>query len=111
MEIKQGEIYLSDLNPVKGHEQAGYRPVLVIQNDILNQYLSTVVILPITSNLKHKENLTVYFLSNEASSMKDDSLALLFQIRTIDKLRLKKKVGEVSQSEFYKIKRKMNNIF
>ena len=111
MEIKQGEIYLSDLNPVKGHEQAGYRPVLVIQNDILNQHLSTVVILPITSNLKYKENLTVYFLSKEVSSMKNDSLALLFQIRTIDKSRLKKKVGGVSQSEFYNIKRKLNNIF
>jgi mRNA interferase MazF len=111
MEIKQGEIYLSDLNPVKGHEQAGYRPVLVIQNDILNQYLSTVVIIPITSNLKYKENLTVYFLSKEVSSMKNDSLALLFQIRTIDKLRLKKKIGGVSQTEFYKIKRKLNNIF
>ncbi len=111
MEIRQGEIYLSDLNPVKGHEQAGYRPVLVIQNTILNQHLSTFIILPITSNLKYKENLTVYFLSKEVSSMKNDSLALLFQIRTIDKSRLKKKVGGVSQTEFYNIKRKLNNIF
>lgn len=111
MEIKQGQIYLSDLNPVKGHEQAGYRPVLVIQNDILNHNLSTVIILPITSNLKHKENLTVYLLNKENSSMENDSLVLLFQIRTIDKLRLKKKIGEINQEEFYKIKRKLNNIF
>lgn len=111
MEIKQGEIYLADLNPVKGHEQAGYRPVLIVQNDILNNNLSTVIILPITSNLKYKDNLTVYFLSKEVSSIENDSLALLFQIRTIDKLRIKKRVGAVTQMEFYKIKKKMNNIF
>jgi mRNA interferase MazF len=111
MQIFQGEIYLSDLSPIKGHEQSGYRPVLIVQNNILNQNLSTVVIIPITSNLKHKENLTVYFLKKENSFLKNDSLALLFQIRSIDKSRLIKRVGNISGEEFLNIKKKLNNIF
>lgn len=109
--IYQGEIYLSDLNPTKGHEQSGHRPVLIMQNNILNQNLSTVVIIPITSNLKHKDNLTAYYLKKESSFLKNDSLALLFQIRSIDKLRLIKRVGNVSGEEFLNIKKKLNNIF
>jgi len=109
--ICQGEIYLSDLSPTKGHEQSGYRPVLIMQNDILNQNLSTVVIIPITSNLKYKDNLTAYFLKKENSFLKNDSLALLFQIRSIDKSRLIKNVGGVNREEFLNIKKKLNNIF
>ncbi len=111
MEIKQGEIYLANLNPVRGHEQAGYRPVLVVQNDILNQNLTTLVVLPITSNLKYRNNLTVYFLGRENSSIKEDSVILLFQIRTIDKIKIKKKIGKISQEEFLKVRRKLNNVF
>jgi mRNA interferase MazF len=62
MRIEQGDIFLADLNPVKGHEQAGFRPVLIMQNNILNQHLSTVIIVPITANLKAKGAHTQYMV-------------------------------------------------
>ncbi|MFA6917848.1 MAG: type II toxin-antitoxin system PemK/MazF family toxin, partial [Candidatus Gracilibacteria bacterium] len=90
MKIEQGDIYMANLNPTKGHEQAGMRPVLVMQNDILNKNLSTVIIAPITSNLSSKGLLTTWFLSGKTSGLNIDSVVLLFQIRTVDKLRLEK---------------------
>jgi mRNA interferase MazF len=111
MEITQGDIFLADLNPVKGHEQAGFRPVLVLQNNILNRHLRTVVIAPITSNLQLKGFMTTFFLNNKNSKLKKDSLALLFQIRTIDKSRLVKKTGELNQNNFSHLRVKLMRIF
>ena len=91
-QIKQGQIYFANLNPIKGHEQGGYRPVLILQNDILNKFLNTVIIAPITKNLKAKGYLTTYFLNKKTSGLKFDSVVLLFQLRTIDKKRLINKV-------------------
>ena len=111
MIIRQGDIYLVDLNPVKGHEQAGLRPALVVQNDILNENLSTVVIAPITSNLKAKGKLTTSFLSKNTSHLNQDSVALLFQIRTIDKGRLGKKIVRLNREEFIRIKEQLRFVF
>ncbi|MBU4332552.1 type II toxin-antitoxin system PemK/MazF family toxin [Patescibacteria group bacterium] len=111
MTIHQGEIYLANLNPIKGHEQAGFRPVLILQNNILNKNLSTVIIAPITSNLKAKGRLTTYFLSKEISGLDRDSVVLLFQIRTLDKERLQKRVGILSKEEFREIKQQLRFIF
>ena len=111
MRIEQGGIFLADLNPVKSHEQAGFRPVIVMQNDILNQYLSTVIIAPITANLKAKGKLTTYFLSNNISKLDKDSVVLLFQIRTIDNDRLQKKISNLSKEEFLQIKNQCRFLF
>lgn len=111
MEITQGDIFLADLNPVKGHEQAGFRPVLVLQNNILNLHLNTVVIAPITSSLQLEGFMTTFFLDNKNSKLKKDSLALLFQIRTIDKSRLVKKIGELNQNNFSHLRVKLMRIF
>lgn len=111
MNIAQGEIYLADLNPIKGHEQAGKRPVLIMQNNILNKNLNTVVIAPITSVIKDKWIYTTYFLSKETSLLNKDSLVLLFQLRTIDKQRLKTKLSKLSEIEFLKIKNQMKFVF
>lgn len=94
-EVRRGQIYLADLSPVKGHEQGGYRPVLVLQKDILNRNLSTVVIAPLTRNLNAKGLLTTWFLAKKQSGLKFDSVVLLYQIRTIDRRRLVKKVSEL----------------
>lgn len=110
-EVKQAEIYFAYLDPVKGHEQAGNRPVLILQNDILNKHLNTVVIAPITSNLNAAGYLTTYLLDKKTSKLKTDSVVLIHQIRTIDKVRLKKKSGALSMEEFRKIKAKMTLIF
>ena len=63
--VRQGDIFTADLNPVKGHEQAGFRPVLVLQNNILNANLHTVIIAPVTKNLRARGYLTTYFLDKK----------------------------------------------
>lgn len=102
---------MADLNPIKGHEQAGFRPVLVMQNDILNANLNTVVIAPITSNLSAKGKLTTYFLSRIASRLNQDSVILLFQIRTIDKSRLRRMIARLSKEEFFRIREQLRFVF
>lgn len=111
MPIHQGDIYLADLSPVKGHEQAGFRPVLVMQNDILNANLNTVVIVPITANLNAKGKLTTYFLPRTISRLNQDSVVLLFQIRTIDKERLRKIIARLGRDEFVSIREQLKFVF
>ena len=111
MTIRQGDIFLADLNPIKGHEQAGYRPVLIMQNDSLNRNLNTAIIAPITSNLQAKGKLTTYFLSKKDSKLGKDSVVLLFQIRTLDIRRLQKKVICIKKENFLEIKRQLKFIF
>ena len=81
MTINQGDIYLA--NPIKGHERGGYRPVLVIQGNIANKCLNTVIIVPLTSNLDAKYKKGTYFIPRNISGLIFDSVALIFQIRTI----------------------------
>lgn len=109
--MRQGEIYLANLNPAKGREQAGFRPVLVMQNDFLNKNLSTVLVAPITSIVEKKGLLTTHFLAKKKSGLPKDSLALLFQMRTLDKMRLKKKVGKLDPAEFARVKGQLKFVF
>lgn len=100
MQILQGSIFMADLNPVKGHEQGGYRPVLVMQNSILNKNLNTVIVAPITKNLKAKGFFTTYYLPQNSSRLDFDSVVLLYQLRTIDKSRLKTRVSTLNSALF-----------
>ena len=109
--IRQGEIYFADLNPIKGHEQSGIRPVLIVQNDFLNKNLNTVIIAPITTNLSAKGMLTTFFIDHTSSGLSRDSVALLFQIRTIDKIRLKIKAGKISNQQITKIREQLSFVF
>ena len=111
MKLNQGDIYLANLNPTKGHEQSGYRPVLVIQNDFLNKNLNTVVVAPLTTNLQAKDKLTTFFLPVSDTDLKQHSVVLLFQIRTIDKNRLNKKVCTLKANIFYDVKKQLNFVF
>lgn len=111
MHAKQGAIYFADLNPVKGSEQAGFRPVLVAQNDIMNKYLNTTVIVPITSNLKYKKYITNLFLPKETSGLPQDSVALAHQVRALDVSRLIKKAGKLSAEDMQKLKRCLSLVF
>jgi len=94
--IKKGDIFLVNLEPVKGHEQGGIRPSLIIQNDIFNKFSPLTIIAPITSKIYSKEYSTNVFISKEDSGLEKDSTILLNQIRTIDKHRLIKKIGELN---------------
>jgi mRNA interferase MazF len=93
MMINRGDIFLADLEPVKGSEQGGKRPVLIIQNNISNKYSPVTIIAAITSKVFEKEYPTNVFLKKEESGLDRDSTILLSQLRTVDKKRLLKKVG------------------
>ena len=95
MNIKRGEIYYADLSPVIGSEQGGIRPVLIVQNDVGNRYSPTVIAAAITSQ-RDKTKLPTH-ISVEASDcgLAKDSIVLLEQVRTIDKQRLKEKMGSL----------------
>ena len=109
--INQGDIYLANLDPIKGHEQAGVRPVVILQNNVLNRNLNTVIVAPLTSNLSAKGRVTTCFLPKKKAGLKIDSVALFFQIRTLDKSRLIKEVGHISKKDFSQIRVKMMRVF
>jgi mRNA interferase MazF len=94
--IKRGDILYADLSPVIGSEQGGVRPVLVIQNDIGNKYSPTVIVAAITSQINKAKLPTHVEIKAEEYGISKDSVILLEQIRTIDKKRLKEKVGHLS---------------
>lgn len=93
--VHRGEIYYADLSPVVGSEQGGVRPVLIIQNDVGNRYSPTVIAAAITSQ-REKAKLPTHISLNAAEcGLTKDSVILLEQIRTIDKQRLKERMGEI----------------
>ena len=94
--IKRGELYYADLSPVVGSEQRGIRPVLVVQNDVGNKYSPTVIAAAVTSQINKARLPTHIELSATQFGLSKDSVVLLEQIRTIDKKRLKEKIGSLS---------------
>ena len=97
--IHRGEIYYADLSPVVGSEQGGMRPVLIVQNEVGNKHSPTVIAAAITSKMD-KAKLPTHIAVKESSScgLAKNSVVLLEQIRTIDKTRLKEKMGELDTS-------------
>ena len=91
--IKQGDVFYADLSPVVGSEQGGVRPVLVIQNDIGNKYSPTIIIAAITSQINKAKLPTHVEITGQEYGLPKDSVILLEQIRTIDKKRLREKIG------------------
>ena len=93
MIVKKGEVYYADLNPVIGSEQGGCRPVVIVQNNTGNLYSPTTIIVPVTAR-KRKKALPTH-IKVKGAGLPKKSIALLEQLRTIDKSRLKEKVGEI----------------
>ena len=91
--VKRGELYYADLSPVVGSEQGGIRPILIVQNDVGNKYSPTIIAAAITSQLNKTRLPTHVDLSGYG--LPKNSVVLLEQIRTLDKKRLKEKIGEV----------------
>jgi len=101
--VRRGDIYYADLSPVVGSEQGGVRPVLVVQNDIGNKYSPTVIVAAITSQI-HKGKLPTHVeISASEYGLPKDSVILLEQIRTIDKKRLKEKIGYLTPEMMEKV--------
>lgn len=93
MIVKRGDIFYADLSPVIGSEQGGVRPVLVIQNDIGNKYSPTIIVAAITSQINKAKLPTHIEITAPEYGLPKDSVVLLEQIRTIDKKRLREKIG------------------
>lgn len=101
--IKRGEIYFADLNPVIGSEQGGIRPVVILQNEIGNQYSSTTIVASISG--KHEKKKTPTHITVECEGLYKPSIVLLEQIRTIDKCRLIKYIGTFDNETMEQIDR------
>ncbi len=103
MVVKRGDIFYADLSPVIGSEQGGTRPVLVVQNDIGNKFSPTVIIAAITSQINKAKMPTHIEISANDFGLAKDSVILLEQIRTIDKRRLKEKIGRLNDELLVKV--------
>ena len=95
MQIKRGDMFYADLSPVVGSEQGGIRPVLIIQNDMGNKYSPTVIAAAITSQMNKTGLPTHINIDSDTCGLKSNSVVLAEQIRTIDKSRLKEKIGHI----------------
>lgn len=103
MQIKRGDIYYADLSPVIGSEQGGIRPVLIVQNNIGNKYSPTVIAAAITSQINKAKLPTHIEIRAEDYGLSKDSVILLEQIRTIDKKRLREKIGHLDTKNMHKV--------
>lgn len=101
--VKRGDIYYASLSPVVGSEQGGVRPVIIIQNDIGNRYSPTVIVAAITSQINKAKLPTHVEISSEEYGLNKDSVVLLEQIRTLDKRRLKEKIGRMTNGDMRKV--------
>lgn len=101
--VKRGDMFYADLSPVVGSEQGGVRPVLIVQNDIGNKYSPTVIAAAVTSQINKAKMPTHIEIDAEAYGLAKDSVILMEQIRTIDKKRLKEKIGRIDDELMEKV--------
>lgn len=94
--ISRGDIFYADLSPVTGSEQGGFRPVLIIQNNVGNRHSPTVIVAPITARMQKHHLPTHVPLKQAVKGIKHDSIILLEQVRTIDKKRLDDKISKLN---------------
>lgn len=96
MIVRRGEIWVADLNPTRGSEQAGSRPVLIFQNNLINKYTTTVLAIPLTTNLRRASLPSCVQISKGEGGLASDSVVLGHQLRVLDKARLMRKLGTVT---------------
>ncbi len=101
--IKRGELYYADLSPVVGSEQGGVRPILIVQNNTGNKYSPTIIAAAITSQMTKAKLPTHIELASNDFGLPKNSIVLLEQIRTLDKKRLKEKIGELPDTTMKKV--------
>lgn len=95
--IKKGDLYFADLSPVVGSEQGGIRPVLVVQNDVGNKYSPTIIVAAVTSQMNKAKLPTHVEINASNNGLSKNSVILMEQLRTIDKKRLKERIGTLSE--------------
>ncbi|KAM3114873.1 type II toxin-antitoxin system PemK/MazF family toxin [Phormidesmis sp. 146-33] len=94
--LKRGEIWLADLNPTQGSEQAGIRPVIIFQNDLVSQFSSTTIAIPLTTNQRRAALPICLLIKQGDGGLSQDSVALCFQMRVLDKTRMIRRLGQLS---------------
>ena len=99
MIVKKGDLYFADLSPVVGSEQGGVRPVLVVQNDIGNKHSPTIIVAAVTSQINKAKLPTHVEIGAGRGGLSKNSVVLLEQLRTIDKQRLKERIGTLSEAQ------------
>ena len=107
--MKQGEIWYADLNPIKGSEQGGLRPVVIVSGNLLNQHLNVVIVVPLTTKVKGYKGNPVLKPTKE-NGLKLDSEMLVFHIRSVSKERLVKKSGVVESQAIHQAVKTLNDI-
>lgn len=108
MTVKRGDIYYADLSPVVGSEQGGMRPVLIVQNDVGNKYSPTVIAAAITSQ-RFKTNLPTHIqVDAQNCGLSKDSIVLLEQVRTLDKKRLRERMGNLCETDMTRVNRALS---
>ena len=100
--MKQGEIWNANLNPTEGSEQAGFRPVLIISGNMMNDLAPVVVICPLTTKLKRYHG-NLILQPNDLNKLKQESEVLTFSVKSISKIRLKEKIGKLTSKELKQV--------
>ncbi len=107
--MKQGEIWYADLNPSKGREQSGLRPVVVISGNLLNQHLSVVIVMPLTTKIKNYKGNPI-IIPSKTNGLKTESEMLVFHVRSVSKDRLVRKLGNIQKNDLDRAVRTLNDI-
>ena len=96
MNIERGDIWIATLNPTQGSEQAGIRPVIIFQENTISQFTTTIITIPLTTNLRRSSLPTCLLIPQNEGGLNQDSVALCHQLRVLDKTRLRQKIGHLS---------------
>jgi len=107
--MKQREIWYANLNLGKGSEQQGFRPVVIISGNLMNQYLSLVITCPLTTKIKNYKG-NVVLVPNETNGLLEKSEIMIFHIRSVSKDRLIKKIGNITEKELVELKQGLDDI-
>ncbi len=107
--MKQGEIWYADLNPSQGSEQSGFRPVMVISGNLLNEHLNIVIVVPLTTKIKNYKGNPI-LKPDEINGLKVPSEILVFHVRSISKHRLKEKIGAIETTDLNLTIKTLNDI-
>ena len=107
--MKQGEIWYADLNPSKGREQAGLRPVLIISGNLLNEHLSIVIVMPLTTKIKNYKGNPI-LTPSKINGLKVESEVLVFHVRSVSKERLVRRIGKIAENELEVAIKTLNDI-
>jgi mRNA interferase MazF len=107
--MQQSEIWYADLNPVKGSDQNGFRPVVIVSGNLMNEYLATVICCPLTSKVKNYKG-NIVLTPNQLNKLKQPAEILTAHIRSISKERLVRKIGSIEAAELLQIKEGLNDL-